>query len=443
MITKKFEVGILSYLVQGRDAYRYGTHIPSEFFSDMAYALVFEMILSHFKDGLTKIPKVSLNQQLVDTSDDLEDTHIDPYDIAGIIKKIYEPISTDELKVYKNRLIEDVKEFKMNALLEKFAAGEINADDFGNQVARVKSEMYMDSEDLFDYGGFLAADAEKFMSLDFMEGKPTFLHALNNLTAAKGFHTPQLIIIMSGPKHFKTGLLLKLALEYMKAGEKIYYADAENGVRDIRNRLKMIALECSYEELSDPEMQEEAVSVLKRITKMFGGDIYIDGYQANKSSISDVEARLSQLREQFDFVPTIIFYDSIDHFTPSLKSDQTRDLRHKISIVYHEAVSLNKRLGSFSIAPSQVNRAAVGKSKFDMKDVSESFDKIMNCHAAFAICATNEELDMGVRRIIPVAQRQGTRYKGDSTTCMIHIDEEKHVIKEVAIDQLNSDVDDQ
>ncbi len=163
---------------------------------------------------------------------------------------------------------------------------------------------------------------------------------------------------------------------------------------------------------------------------MMGGDLFIDSYPAGTKSISDVRARLAYLKDERGWIPDIIVYDSIDHFIPSNAKDQVRDTRIKIQLVYHEAINLNRELSTFALAPSQVNRDALSKKTFDMKDVSEDFGKIMNAHAVFAICGTPDEIEQGIRRIIPIAQREGVAYKGKNM-CIIHIDEERMKIEEV------------
>ena len=172
-----------------------------------------------------------------------------------------------------------------------------------------------------------------------------------------------------------------------------------------------------------------------------GGDVFIDTYPAYSKSIADVDARLTYLKEKHNWIPDMIVYDTIDKFSPSNAADQKRDLRIKIQLVYDEAINLNKKWGTFSFAPSQVNRQAIGKKVFDIKDLAEDFGKAMNCHGVFAICATNDEIATGIRRIVPVAQREGVAYKG-TNYCVVKVDEKIMSVEEVDKEQYLENVSD-
>jgi predicted solute-binding protein len=103
---------------------------------------------------------------------------------------------------------------------------------------------------------------------------------------------------------------------------------------------------------------------------------------------------------------------------------------------------MNKELNTFTIVPSQVNRAAIGKKTFDVKDLAEDFAKAMNANAIFAICATPEEEEQGIRRIIPVSQREGVRYQGGKHICIVKIDEAKMLVQEVDSEEYLKNVTD-
>jgi hypothetical protein len=146
-----------------------------------------------------------------------------------------------------------------------------------------------------------------------------------------------------------------------------------------------------------------------------------------------VWARLAQLRLETGFIPDMIVWDSIDHFVPTLIEDKKKDERLKIKAVFFEVIAINKKCKCFSLAPSQVNRAAVDKKVFSMKDFSEDFGKAANCHAAFALCRTPEEVEAGIGRIVVVVQRRGERYKPNSV-CVVEIDENIGSVKEISLE---------
>lgn len=274
-------------------------------------------------------------------------------------------------------------------------------------------------------GGFLIKDHTKKIR-KIKVGHPTFLKRINHMTAAAGFRSPELVIILSAPKGFKTGLCIKIAAEYVRSGLRVYYVDAENGVDSIQDRFEQAYMECTLAELSEPDNQKVLTQVLRRVGKL-GGDVNTNHYPAYGFSVADVESHLAELYAENGWRPDVIVWDYPDVMKAIVPQKEKRD---NISRVYFDIINLNNRLGCFSIGVSQVNRAAVSKDVLTITDFAEDFQKAMNCHAAFALCRTETEVELGLGRIVPVAQRAGVRYKA-SNVCFVKIEEERMSIKEL------------
>jgi replicative DNA helicase len=363
--------------------------------------------------------------------DELTNTDNLPQGISEELRSLFKdfliPLSSNDHDFVRDQLISSVQNKRTDQLIIDFSEQKLTLDQLTAKLGQVT--LLNKRAEQQNIKGFLIQDRQHHVD-DYVEGAPTFLHDLNLMTSCGGFYTPQLIIFMSGPKHFKTGLIIKLAIEYVRDGYNVYYADNENGLRSIRNRAKQAIMECSWAELYDPTMVDELDITLDNFHRYMQGDIFIDFYPPGTATITDVKNRLQTIYDQHNWKPDIIIWDSIDHFLPTNPSDQKRELRFNIQKVYHEVVALNNELNCFSIAPSQVNRAAVSKKTFNMQDVSEDFSKIMNAHAVFAICATTEELELKIRRIVPVVQREGQKYTG-SNQCIVMVDEERMIVNEV------------
>jgi len=56
----------------------------------------------------------------------------------------------------------------------------------------------------------------------------------------------------------------------------------------------------------------------------------------------------------------------------------------------------------------------------------------MNCHAAFALCRTPEEKEMGTGRLIPVLQRQGVSYQGGKHQVLLDINEKEMYLESMS-----------
>jgi KaiC/GvpD/RAD55 family RecA-like ATPase len=429
-MTTDYQMSLLCYLVQFPDGASYINDLDEELFDLLEFKLTIQT-LKKYKKLYGVLPgKVSaqqyLEEQIAETPDLTGDV---ARDLREVFEDLYVPLPINDKVKLQDTLILEVQQKNIETSFLDFAAGKLSVNQVFTKINKLSSMVKTVGYDSHADGGFLVADREKHYD-EQVQGKPTFIHDLNMLTAARGFYAPQLVIFMSGPKSFKTGLLINLAIEYAREGFNVYYADGENGARSIRNRSKQCLMNCTYEELYNHDIQTELNEVLYRFNLYMGGDLFIDSYPANTKSMGDVRSRLAYLKEEHNWKPDIIFYDSIDHFIPTNQADQKRDTRIKIQLVYHEAINLNRELGTFAIAPSQVNRDALSKRTFDMKDLSEDFGKAMNAHAIFAICGDPKEVEEGIRRIIPVAQREGVGYKGKNL-CYIEIDEERMQVRPV------------
>jgi len=435
-MTTDYQLGLLCYLVQSPEGSTYIDHIEDDLFDLVEYQLTLQVLKKYHKKYNTLPGRVAGLQFLEEQISLTKGLNANiANDLREVMEDIFVPLSKSDSVKLKDTIIVEVQSKNLDKLFMDFAAGSLTTDQVFSKMNKISSFVGLNHDD-HKNAGFLVEDRGKHYD-EQVEGNPTFLHDLNKLTAARGFYSPQLIVFMSGPKHFKTGLIINIAVEYARDGYNVYYADGENGARSIRNRVKQKIMDCTLEDLFDSSIYEELDDTLYRFGKYMGGDLYIDEFPANQKSIKDIEARLEFLREEYGWVPDIIVYDSIDHFIPSKIEDQKRDVRIKIQLVYHEAISLNKRWETFAIVPSQVNREAILRKKtFDITDLSEDFGKAMNAHAIFAICATPEEEEKGVRRIVPIAQREGVAYRGKSSNmCIIQIKEDTMQVYEVDKDK--------
>jgi len=252
---------------------------------------------------------------------------------------------------------------------------------------------------------------------------PCYLNGLNKLTAKRGFASPELILILGLPKGFKTGTMINLGVNYAIAGLKVFCVDFENGQKAYRQRIKQALLQCTRQELQEEE--PEHINNCLQFWKLKGGNIFVQSYTAYANTPKDVEADLDYLREVHGFIPDVILWDYPDIINPSDTS--IKETRHKIQHVYHEIISLNKRLGCFSFAASHTTKSAVGKFNYDMGDFSEDWGKAKNCHATFGIMQSPEEAEAGVARLGVVLQREGVK----SGTIFVNIDESRQLMEEI------------
>lgn len=440
-MTSDYKLLVLQYLVQRPEGEQYLNDLSEGFFDLIEDKLSIQIIKKYYKLYKSLPSQVTAQQYLeeqIEATPDLTDSMIQG--LRNNFEDMYIPIPSGDLQKVQDTIVLEIQHKGIEDTFMDYASNKLSANQVFTRVDKLSSLVKSAGITAHEDGGFLILDRYKHKD-ERVQGLPTFLEDFNRMTAAGGFYSPQLIIFLSGPKHFKTGIIMKLVLEYARTGAKVYYADNENGAISIRNRFKMAIMNCELHQLYDQSLQDELNEILYKINKYMGGDIFIDTYPAYSKSISDVEARLTYLKEKHNWVPDIIVYDTIDKFIPSGTMDQKRDIRIRIQLVYDEAINLNKKWGVFTFAPSQVNRHAIGKKVFDIKDLSEDFGKAMNAHAIFAICATDAEIEGGIRRIVPVAQREGSRFK-QGIECVVEVDEKTMSVKEVNKEKYSKNVTD-
>lgn len=269
---------------------------------------------------------------------------------------------------------------------------------------------------------------------------PTYMPALNALTSAGGFYAPQLVVFMGGPKAFKTGLGLNLAANYIMEGHPTFWADFENGTDEIHGRLIQRLLRCTEEELLnmdtvrrepwDLTLRQVLEGVLHWMRKL-GADLKIKYFPALTAGVDAVASELDHLAMESGWKPDVVWWDYADLVASHDRRQQ--DERFRLRDVYHGIVRMNNERDTMSATFSQVRREAVDRQVINLTDFAEDFKKAANCHAAFAICRTDEELQAGLGRLVPVVQRKGARYNG-SNEVYLEFDEATQYVGELGQD---------
>lgn len=430
-MTAEFQGALLKYLFQDKQAKKYKEDLDQSLFDDPIVRQVFEF----WYDYVTKydsIPNKPNFLEFVDRDVKRSKTvvkHELYNEILNTIAQAFSP-DTDDYKFTRDIIIEFAKKKGMRNLFTTQAGKIKNAnsselDEIYQQMRRIVA-IGADTDETDKNRGGSFFDSPYKNSSSVADGHPTFLHSLNKMTAAGGFYSPQHILLMGGPKAFKTGTLLCLMVEFARSGLNVFIADAENGLRSITVRLQQAMLECERHEVG--QYRAELNIMLKKIKK-FGGDIRTHFFPSG-STLDMVDEELERLALEEDWKPHIICYDPLYLFAPSDR--KIFEPRLKIQAVNRHAVRLNNKYGTFSFTATKVKAEAVNKLVLKKTDLGEDFTQNYDAHAIFALCRTEDEEANGYGRIVPVAQREGIGYvPGPAGTCAIRIDVERNTITEL------------
>lgn len=431
----EFQEDLIKFLVQNKEAKKYIEILEPDVFDLDNYKFVFSLLKGFFKKYKSLPSKGNLleyfdrelkeakykGEDLTDTAKLVENTIRDIFiPLTANVQQIREIIIEEyQLKLMKNLLIE-------NAGKLKTANADIVKDVF-KQVSDIKKLGDYDLNEEENHGLFALADFGLSRKRQ-LNPSPTYLDGLNALTSVRGFYAPQLIIFMGGPKSFKTGFLINLALNYVRNGKKVYYVDCENGENRILDRFYQCMLEASWEEYNSGDLDDLHKEMVGRF-KALGGDFLAEFYPAHTKSTQDVEIRLNELKMDFGWQPDIICWDYPDLMKPN--DYRIKEKRLQIQAVYFDIINLQKKLGTFGLGLTQVGRNASRKSNRDETDFAEDFGKAANAHASFSLERDEDEREAGVMRVVPVVQRDGVpaHFK---KACFVRVNEAKMLVSEIS-----------
>lgn len=411
-MTIEFQLNVLKYLIQTKECSKYIEMLDDKLFDLENDKLIFSFIKKYVEKFGVIPSQTNFIEYVIRLLPKLKRINKDKQDeILNRIKECYIHLQSDVVMI-KEDIIEYAKRKKIKNLFRDNIEKINDGDDglfrkLSTEISQI-SAIGNDVDEGITKGPFVL-DQFTLQRFKDVEGNPTWIKGLNKMTSARGFYSPQLIVFLGGPKSFKTGFLIKLVMEYVRDGKKVYYCDVENGVNAITTRFYMSMLECSKYDLMTGKYDNELTQMVKKF-KALGGDLKVDFYAAHQHCINDVEENLKKYKEEYNWVPDIIVYDYPDRFAANDKS--VKESRLVIQRVYHDIIALNTKIGAFSFGISPVKREAITKEHISITDFSEDIGKAYNCHAAFAICRTEQDLASGKARLVPIVQREGVGFGG-------------------------------
>jgi len=436
-VTIDFQTEILRFLCQNPRNSKYIKIIDKSLFELREHQVAFD-VLQKYVETFKGVPKKTNILEFFDKETKGQDVSAKVRKLMmDTFKDLYDVTYDIETNQVENSLIEFAQFRSTKLLFQKYSPELRNGgmDTYRkvstemNRIVRLAETLNVTDE---EKGRFLLRDFS-FKFADETKYIPTFLKGINRTRASGGFKPPELVVLMGAPKSFKTGFAINLATNFVKQNYKVYYADCENGLEDIEERFHQCLLECSLTDYLSGNL-DNVLEILIGNHKRLGGELYMNFYPAETKTMDDVDADLQRLWDEFKWKPDIIIFDYLDLMLSCLP---TTDKRIRIQRVYHDSIRLLNKWRMVGFTMSQVRREAVSKVLITMQDFSEDFGKAANAHAAFAICRTEEELEQGFARIVPVVQRRGQRFNGKNIT-LVSIDENTQQVKEVDLKEFKN-----
>lgn len=444
-MTINFQENVLKFLVQNRKQGKKFIPLIDEKIFDVAILSVCYQLLSTYLKNYGTVPRNSVN--LIEFFDreakkkKLEDTDDAYLSVVSSVEKLFVPID-DDTRILKEALIRYAKGKMYKNMVKEYSQG---VNDLGSDFSMEQIEREMrkigriSSDDNYDGrdGKFLIKERRKVLkSVGGATTIRTKFPGMNAIQKIKGFSSPEVVVVMAGPKAGKTTFLVNMAVGFIKNGLKVFYADKENGIRRIQDMSRQVMMECTPDDMYDnPNFDEEFEKLMKNYEKI-GGDMRIEYYPPDRHSTADIRDTLKELEEETGWVPDVIISDYFDKMKPE---DHTiKEKRLQLQAVYTDWKGIASEFDCPIFTVSQVNRKAVEKSSFSIGDISEDFGKVANCDSLWAYCANPEEKKLGIFRLIPVANRGGKDQSNSNVEVDIKVDWEKALVEEDGFEIVNN-----
>lgn len=408
---KIFEVEINKFLLRMNEGRYLLKQIPNDLFTDPQSQFI-NMIINGYYDEYREIPaKINLLQYIEDVKQEYGLESLDEISIA--IDKLFSSEIDIEINQFKSKIIKEIQLFKTIRLFEEHedqigkndGVVETILTEMGN-IVNVKSDILGHNNARFvlqDFKGFNHIDYGNIYRLPF--------EALNNYTSVGGVFSPQIIVFMAPPKGFKTGVLVNIAVHFMRQGRKVFYADFENGEDDIINRIYSNMLQKGYEDMIQPDTATQLKEILK-FYNIRGGDVFVESFEMHKGTPSQVDGSIEKLSRK-GWEPDVIIWDYLDIGQPTDIQDRKKDKRFQIQAMYGEVKNINKKRQCVSITVSQTNRMGASKKDyFTPDDIGEDYGKVANADAIIGIIQSPKERQLGIGRLQPIIQRKGVDFTG-------------------------------
>lgn len=430
-MTIDYQKIVLRYLFQNSKGRFYIQHLDESIFDDKVDKAVFVLLKEYYKVYDVKPSEPNIKFFLEKNSLNHDFDFIEK--LKGIISKYYIALDPDQQIIEDTLLDMCRKKMLKEIFINNVSLIESGDDQFFKRLYKDVSRVTNLDAESTDSNGVFLSDEITILE-ESVQSHPTLLRQLNRMTGGGGFKIPELIIFLAGPKCFKTGIMLNLALDFTEWGLNVFYADFENGVHALKERVDQRLLHCGE---GDVDKHRGILSEIKQKRKMLRcGDIRFERFKARKDTLDAVEAALDKLKIEHDWEPDVIIYDYID--LAEAPREAGKDKRLKIQHNYHQAININEERGTFSISISKMKANSFNNEFATIRDFGEDSEKAYNCHRSFYISRTEEDIERGLARIFALVQRQGISFS-KKVYCPIKINEEIQMIEEIDIERVSEE----
>jgi len=245
------------------------------------------------------------------------------------------------------------------------------------------------------------------------------------------FYRGSLIGLLATAKRGKSYMLMEIAMRASRYGAKVAVFEAGDMTREQRtgrigkyvahrpfeidkgaNEIIKVAYPVDFEgnfesrEFKNLDLAG-ALEAKNDWQRRFGrhAPLLTDYYSTRTLTFSEIERKLAEWKEDYDFVPDVLAIDYID----IMASENTR-LEHRLqeAAKWEQARRLSQELNCCLITVTQSDAAGFGADKLTAKNFSETVTKNQHVTAMYALNQSEEEKKKKILRISPLLIRDGS-----------------------------------
>jgi len=228
---------------------------------------------------------------------------------------------------------------------------------------------------------------------------PTMDNMLRGGSAKKELHT-----FMAPPYRGKSMGLINIGAHALFAGANVVHITVEMSKEKSAMRYDMKLSGMSYEEIS--EHPQKFAKKMKQFRSLYKGNLIIKEYPARSVTPHEIEAYIKMLMRRKLIIPDLVVIDYADE----LKRPKMDNQAYALGDVYSALRAMATRLDVAVWTATQTTRQGFNKTRLDMDDVADSWEKAKISDVIIAMSQTEEEEKESVMRWYFIKNRNNDRY---------------------------------
>lgn len=403
----EFQFDLLKYTVTDANGYKALEMYSDSYFTLTEHAVIANTLKRYYKKK-KKVPgRIMLLQELNKTFE-LRDfvnnlTDSDRKEILRLADEMYKGKvqDGDEILEHTEKFTQfvDLKDVIERVDLLDFSQYEI----FSRQVQKAISSRVKKLE---ERGSFLVKDILD-RQLQRKESSPivrTPFKQINRLTNAGGYVKGSILVVLDKAKKFKTGMLVNIAIGYLKLRKNVLIVDLDNGEGEFIIRVEQAITERTKSEVLSGDYDQFIYDRLYNRK----GEIIVKKFPALVTTANDIKGYIQYLYREFGIKIEVLILDYI----AKMGCISGKDIMHeRISEAYIDIgnLALEEKIDHIWTA-QHVTREAARKrmsTRYDGTDVAGAIDITRHVQAIFGLNRSALEESEGLQRMEIVDQRDG------------------------------------